>query len=381
MNPPLITIIVPVRNEAKCIERTLTKLATQDYPNFEILVADGRSTDDTVAIVQSVAKRFPNIRLLDNARRLSSAARNLGVRHGRGDYLIVIDGHCDINDPQYLRKMAAAFEQSGADCLGRPQPLEIATPSAIQEAIALARRSWLGHNPSSHIYSSHGDFVKASSVAVAYRRQVFAQVGEFDERFDACEDVEFNHRVDEAGLKCWFAPEIAVHYHPRSTIPGLMRQMARYGRGRLRLAAKHPRSLTAPAIAPLAFFLMMALCAALSAVSIWFTVALAAGLGAYFAMILLVTLTLLPKPGSTRAKFCLPLVFVAIHLGFAWGTLRETVRQVFLRRIARRAFRKSECGDSSPLSDFWKTSAIQKSESGDESPHSDIQNSPRYECA
>src|SRR5205085_6151314 len=209
-----------------------------------------------------------------------------------GDYFIVIDGHCDIDDTAYLRKMVEAFQASGADCLGRPQPLEISRASALQEAIALARRSWLGHNPSSHIYSSHSQFVKASSVAVAYHRRAFERVGEFDERFDACEDVEFNHRVDEAGLKCWFAPELAVHYHPRSSIPGLMRQMARYGRGRLRLAAKHPRSLSLPAIAPLIFFLTMAACAAFSFVSPWFLTILVAGMTKYAAMILIATLML-----------------------------------------------------------------------------------------
>ena len=60
--------------------------------------------------------------------------------------------------------------------------------------------------------------MKASGVAVAYRRKVFDLVGGFDERFDACEDVEFNHRIDEAGLNCWFSPEIAVaiaEYHSR----------------------------------------------------------------------------------------------------------------------------------------------------------------------
>src|SRR5437762_10374827 len=107
MNTPLVTVIVPVRNEAKCIERTLTKLASQEYPSacFEIIVADGRSTDATATIVGQVQERFPNIRLIDNPKRLSSAARNLGVRHGRGDYFIVIDGHCDIDDTAYLRKM------------------------------------------------------------------------------------------------------------------------------------------------------------------------------------------------------------------------------------------------------------------------------------
>ena len=326
---PFVTIIVPVRNEAKFIEATVAKLATQDYPvnQFEIIVVDGFSTDETASIVRNLQSRFPNVRLISNPRMLSSAARNLGAHFGRGDLFVVVDGHCDIEDRQYLAKMVAAFRQSGADSLGRPQPLEIAGASPIQEAIALARRSWFGHNPDSHIYSMRGGFVKASSVAIAYRRNVFDAIGGFDERFDACEDVEFNHRLDEAGLKCWFAPEIAVHYHPRGTIRGLMRQMARYGRGRIRLAAKHPQSLTLAALAPIAFCLTVATCGILSIWSAQFAVAFAAALVAYAAAVALAIAMLLPKSGRLVAKCWLPVVFPAIHFGFAWGSLVESIRQ------------------------------------------------------
>ena len=158
------------------------------------------------------------------------------MRHGRGDFFVLVDGHCDIGDRDYIRNVVSAFERSGADCLGRPQPLEIAGASPVQEAIATAPRSWLGHNPSSFIFAAEERFVAASSVAIAYRRSVFEKVGFFDERFDACEDVEFNTRIDRAGLKCFFTPRIAVRYHPRGTMPGLVYQMTRYGRGRLRLA-------------------------------------------------------------------------------------------------------------------------------------------------
>jgi len=323
-----VTVIVPVRNEAKCIERTVTKIATQRYDptRFEIIVADGGSTDATAAIVSGLQRKFANIRLIDNPKRWSSAARNIGVRHGRGEYFVVIDGHCDVDDPQYLRKMVAAFRASGADCLGRPQPLELARPTVIQEAIAMARRSWLGHNPDSFIYARAPRFAKAGSVAVAYRRRVFERIGQFDERFDACEDVEFNHRVDEAGLTCWFTPDIAVHYHPRTSLRGLMTQMGRYGKGRMRLAAKHPRSLTPPALAPLAFFATLMACLALMPVSLWLGALAALGAGAYLVAIVLVTLTLLAKPGRLRAKALLPAVFVAIHVGFAWGTAMEIGR-------------------------------------------------------
>src|SRR6516225_5296865 len=169
---PFVTVIVQVRNEAGCIENTLRRLAAQHYDTsrFEIIVADGRSTDDTVAIVRRLQLELTNVKLLYNSKRLSSAARNLGVRQGRGDYFVIVDGHCEISDRNYVQKMVTAFERSGADCLGRPQPLEIGNATLIQQAIALARRSWLGHNPSSHIYSNQAQFVPASSVAVAYRR-------------------------------------------------------------------------------------------------------------------------------------------------------------------------------------------------------------------
>ena len=161
-----------------------------------------------------------HLQVLSNPKRLSSAARNVGVRHARGRYLVIVDGHCAIHDRQYLSKMAAAFERSGADCLGRPQPLRVEGASAFQLAVAAARESWLGHNPDSDIYSDRPRYVPPDNVAVAYKREVFDKVGLFDEQFDACEDVEFNTRVRQAGLTCYFEPAIRADYQPRGTLSG-----------------------------------------------------------------------------------------------------------------------------------------------------------------
>src|SRR5579885_2082815 len=166
-----ISVIVPVRNEARCVRHTLEQLLAQDYPagRFEVLVADGRSTDATRDIVRAVAARHGNVRLLDNPGGWSSAGRNVAVRAARGDILLLVDGHCELGNPNYLADLAAAFARSGADCVGRPQPLDVAHASALQRAVAAARSSPLGHNPASFIYSSFEGFVKPQSVAVAYR--------------------------------------------------------------------------------------------------------------------------------------------------------------------------------------------------------------------
>ncbi len=77
-----VSVIVPVRNEARHIERTLEQLTGQDYNRdyFEIIVIDGESTDGTSALVEKLAAAYGNIRLLTNPKRLSSAARNIAVR-------------------------------------------------------------------------------------------------------------------------------------------------------------------------------------------------------------------------------------------------------------------------------------------------------------
>jgi succinoglycan biosynthesis protein ExoA len=322
-----ITVVVPVRNEARSIEQTLRTLLTQDYPRdlFEVIVADGGSTDETVPIVRELQGEFSNLQLLFNPGRLSSAARNTAIRHMSGDFAVVVDGHCHIPDRRYLRHLVSAFEESGAACLGRPQPLDVPNPTLFQAAVAVARSSRLGHNPDSDIYSDEAKFVEPQNTAIAYRREVFHRVGLFDERFDACEDVEFNHRVFEEKLSCFFSPTVKIVYHPRTSWLGLFRQLARYGCGRARLAKKHFSSLTLPALAPPLWLVWVVVGAVLSLLVPYMGWAYLGSIALYASVILLASLWLgRGKPFAVRWR--IPMVFLGIHLGFGWGFFREAMR-------------------------------------------------------
>jgi len=322
---PFISVIVPVRNEQAFIADTLQQLLTQRYDpdRFEVIVADGRSTDDTCTIVAALQTRYPNLRLLDNPRRWSSAARNTAVRAARGDIILLIDGHCQLNNPDHLRNLADAFAESGADCVGRPQPLDVTGATCIQRAVAAARASRLGHHPDSHIYSDREGFVPPHSVAVAYRRGVFDTVGLFDERFDACEDVEFNHRVARAGLKCWFTPCVQVHYYPRASLAGLFRQMVRYGRGRVRLLRKHPETFSLPGFVPAAFLAGVVLGPLLACWSSLLGMLYLGVLGVYGAAVLLYSLALTLRQRDARLLPLFPLVFLTLHAGAGAGVWCE----------------------------------------------------------
>ena len=325
---PFISVVVPVRNEAKFIERTLDQLVGLDYDaeRYEVLVVDGQSTDGTPALVARVAARHANIRLLANPKRLSSAARNVAIRNARGDIVVIVDGHCELEGPDYLRQLASAFARSGADCVGRPQPLDISGATLLQRAIAVARSSRLGHHPDSFIYSAAEGFVPAHSVAVAYRRAVFEAVGLFDESFDACEDVELNHRVDRAGLRCFFTPRVAVHYEPRASLRGLYRQLVRYGRGRVRLLRKHPETFSAGMVPPAVFVAGLVGGLPLSLVSPWFAIPYLTGLVVYATGVLGVSLAQAVRLRQAALLRWLPPVFLTIHLAAGSGVLLEWLR-------------------------------------------------------
>ncbi|MDR2756747.1 MAG: glycosyltransferase family 2 protein [Planctomycetaceae bacterium] len=320
-----LSVIIPVRNESQYIVEVLDRLLEQDYctDRFEILVVDGCSTDNTQEIVRKYTEQYSNIRLFANPKRLSSAARNIGIEQAHGDIVLIIDGHCLIENRKMLKNIDTALEQSQADCLGRPQPLEMTGASTLQWAIAFARRSPLGHHPDSFIYSGQAQYSPAISVAVAYRKEVFEKVGKFDETFDACEDVEMNHRIDKAKLRCYFDPAIAVHYVPRKTLIGLMFQMNRYGRGRIKLFRKHRETFSLKSFG-LGFFVFGVI---LGLLFCWIHPVLfnvyvfVLSLYIFTVLIESVRITILNR--RFAVLFFLPIVFMSIHFGFGFGILYE----------------------------------------------------------
>ncbi len=320
---PDITVILPVRNEGAHIEAVLADLQAQELGtlSLEVLVVDGHSEDDTVTRVQALATDDPRIRVLDNPRRLSSAARAIGADAARGRFIAYVDGHCRLPGTTLLADMVALFEKTGADCLARPQPMLPQSTEWMGRAIAAGRTSSFGHSLRSTIYDEAERAVDPTSAGAMYRREVFEQVGNFDSAFDACEDVEFNWRIARAGLLAWTSPKLAVRYEPRRTLGALFRQMTRYGLGRARLHRKHRTAFSLESLIPAGFTAGLPLLLAAAFVPTPWRWAL---LGPYLLYALL-SLGASAVTASRRGLTLFPLlpaVFLAIHTGLGWGYLR-----------------------------------------------------------
>src|SRR5439155_18785590 len=119
---PLVTVVMPVRNEAGFIERSLGRVLAQDYPAecMEVLVVDGMSTDETREVVRRMAGRTadaPSVRILDNPSRVVPAALNVGIGRSAGQVIVRVDGHCEIQ-PDHVRRCVELLRTSGADNVG-----------------------------------------------------------------------------------------------------------------------------------------------------------------------------------------------------------------------------------------------------------------------
>ena len=236
-------------------------------------------------------------------------------------------------------KLAEAFQRSGADCIGRPQPLDVSGASTLQRAIAAARSSRLGHHPDSYIYSSKKASCRPRASPWPIAGPCSTRSATSTRRFDACEDVELNHRIDRAGLRCYFTPEVAVRYVPRDSLRGLFRQLARYGRGRVRLWRRHRDTFSPLAFVPLPFFSGVVLGLPLSFAASWLAALYVAVVGLYAAIVLTTSASIALRLQSLPLLLWLPLVFLTVHLASGMGMLLE----LFARSKRRCAVADDRC--------------------------------------
>lgn len=335
---PFISVVMPVRNEEAFIAGTLKQLLCQDYPRdrFELIVVDGMSSDSTREKVAALAGIHPQVRLAENPKRLSSSGRNIGFKLGQGSIFVVVDGHCFIENDQLFKSIVNCFEKSGAHCLGRPQPLDPPEITRFQQSVALARASVIGHSAESFIYSDQEGYVSPVSVGAVYKREVFEEVGYVDEEFDACEDVEFNYRLERCGMRCYIHPSLRVRYYPRDSLRRLFQQMARYGEGRFRFLRKHPETLDLNLLVPAAFVCAVALFYVFYLFLPRPFALFALAFGLYILLVASEAARLAWKHGWSHLPR-IPLILYVIHFGLGFGLLKGFSRHLlalFRHKIA-----------------------------------------------
>jgi succinoglycan biosynthesis protein ExoA len=238
-----VSVIMPIRNEADFIERSLGAVLDQDYPRgfMEVLVADGMSTDGTQKAIDRLADGHPDITvvLIQNPGQIVSTGLNLALARARGDVIVRVDGHT-IVAPDYVRQCVAALQRSGADNVGGR--MRAVSQNKFGEAVSLATSTRFGVGGARFHWSDREEWVDTVYMG-AWPREVFQHIGMFDEEQVRNQDDELNYRLLEHGGRTLLSPSIRSHYYTRSTLRSLWTQYFQYGLWKVRVMQKHPRQM------------------------------------------------------------------------------------------------------------------------------------------
>ncbi len=325
-----VTVIMPIRNEASFINRSLGSVLAQDYSHnlIEVIIVDGMSDDGTREIVQSIINNHTQtkdnnvpspihspITLLDNPSLIVPTGLNSAIRYARGDIIIRVDGHAII-ETDYVQQCVKVLKDTGAECVGGPMATVGETWLAC--AISLAQSSFFGvGGVAFRTGRRQGCYVDTVAFG-AYRRNVFNRIGGFDEELVRNQDDEFNFRLTQSGGKIWMDPSIRSVYNSRSSLRGLWKQYFQYGFYKVRVIQKRGAVPSWRHLVPAVFvvgLLLTIFVALLTLNPLWgFVIA-----GPYTSANLIMCLWV--GRGNLRVVPVLPVVFLILHLSYGLGFL------------------------------------------------------------
>lgn len=235
----LVTVVVPARNEEGFIGRCLDSVLAQTYRNIEVIVVDGASTDGTASVVSRYAAEDARVRLLQNPRAIIPVSLNVALAAARGNWLVRIDAHATI--PADYVSIAASHLRTGkwGGVGGRKDGVGL-TPQGRAIAAAMASRFGVGN--STYHYGTRVQVVEHIPFG-AYPVALARSLGGWDEELRVNQDFEFDYRVRQAGQELLFDPALVIRWHSRQSLGDFFRQYRRYGRGKVAVVRRHPRSM------------------------------------------------------------------------------------------------------------------------------------------
>jgi succinoglycan biosynthesis protein ExoA len=263
-----IAVVVPTLNEQERIGACLHSLLGQaEAFGATILVVDGGSSDDTRAIVAALAQSHAHLSLVDNPGRLQSAALNLAARSLPAGVSVLVraDAHV-LYPPHFLATCVDALRHHRVTSV--VVPMRAVGTTGKQRAIAATQNSRLGNGAAGHRLGAPCGLIEHGHHA-AFDCAFFRQIGGYNECFSHNEDAEFDLRAWRAGGRIWMCRDAEVAYFPRASLAALMRQYLRHGAGRARTLLLHRTCPRLRQVAPPLLLAGLAVCAALTPLTIW----------------------------------------------------------------------------------------------------------------
>lgn len=317
--PPSVSVIIPCRNEEKTIHLVLDAIHAQTYPRElqQVVIADGFSEDRTREQIESFKTSHPDldVMVVNNPKRIIPAGLNAAILASSGDLIVRMDAH-SIPNPDYVALCVDALERNVAQNVGGVWDIQPGSNSWIARSIAAAAGNPLAVGDASYRFTDKAAYVDTVPYG-SYKRELFNQIGLFDETLLANEDYELNTRIIQSGGKIWLDPKIRCVYFARSSLRALSKQYYGYGYWKFQMLKRYPETLRWRQALPPAFILGLFLF--LLAGIFWkpALILFAIALGLYLLVLLGVGIHMASKKSDILMIIGIPLAIITMH--FSWG--------------------------------------------------------------
>lgn len=331
-NLSFVSIIIPCRNEEKFIGKCLDSIIAQDYPKdeFEVLVIDGMSEDGTREVVEGYVKQYPFIRLLDNPKKTTPCAFNIGVKNSKGEVIMIMGAHAKY-ETDYISKCVKHLIDYGVDNVGGICITLPGNSTLLAQSIALALSHPFGVGNSYFRIGSKKERYVDTVPFGCYKRELFLKNGLFDEDLVRGQDAEFNARLRRNGGTILLVPEVVSHYYARDSLGKLWKMYFQYGYFKPLIVRKVKSVFTWRQLIPAAFIASLVISAILTIAYkpfLWFFLFIS---GSYIITNLGFSLKISLKKGL-KYSFALPLVFATLHFSYGIAYLKGSWDFVILKK-------------------------------------------------
>ena len=321
---PEISIVVPILNEERYIRIFLDSIISSDFDKskMEVLLIDGGSSDKTVEIIREHQKDYPFLKLLHNPKKIVPVAMNIGIREAKGEYIIRLDAHASY-PKDYFSKLIKYHKELDASNIGGVCKTKILNFTTTSKAIKRVLTSPFGVGNATFRVGAKSIQEVDTVPFGCYRREVFDEVGLYDERLVRNQDIELNKRLKALGKKILLVPDIVCTYFAREDFKSFIKNNFANGKWNILTVffTKRFDSLSLRHFVPLIFLLSFTLPLLFAPFFKYWYIFPLLSLGSYFALVIIIALKNLEKGDGFKDFIYLVVAFFLLHISYGAGSL------------------------------------------------------------
>jgi glycosyltransferase involved in cell wall biosynthesis len=314
---PKVSVVLTVKNEERTIERAIESVLRVDYPNYEVIVVDGGSGDQTVAIAKN-----HNVRVIQTKDSTPGQGRNEGIVNSSCPIVAFIDGDCYVQRKGWLRNCVDLLRQRNIGGVGGPV-IPFSEASYMSKALMDVLSTFLANAGSAQFarYGKRREVKSISSCNAVYRREVIERTGLFAEDLRFCEDADLNYRIRRLGYRLIYSPEVVVEHDWKvRSFTSLFYYIIRYGAGRAVAVKKYPYLFSLLQAVPSFAFVFMSFLLLLSLVfgGVFLYAVLLLGFS-YCIPVFISSLFVAYRSKDVKMLLVALMAYVLVHFGYAVG--------------------------------------------------------------